>query len=125
MTTPPCAGQWDLFDSTDPLDHLEAKTLCQRCDMRLECADLFRKVKKDSLGGKDYGPRGTWAGELIDPNVRRRASAATVAAEANLFTDDELKAGHSAYLRGEREASVVRRERIYQRSRKRRRKEAA
>jgi len=56
-----CAGQWDLFDSTEPATHEEAKQLCAHCPIAANCTDLARNLR-DSIYGA--GLVGTWGGKL-------------------------------------------------------------
>lgn len=63
LTGAACEGDWRLFDSTDPEDHLEARRICrQECPVRLQCATHAKSVN---------GKRGTWAGELFTSQGRR------------------------------------------------------
>lgn len=125
---PPCAGQWELFDSTDELDHIKAKSLCAECPMLADCYQRLETARNRAHrgGGKIYGPSGTWAGRLIGAP---RTSAERIAAEERMFSPDELRAGHAAWAAGVRTDRVIAAERIYQRQRSRRRyreqKEAA
>lgn len=68
-----CVGSHDLFDSTDPRDHVQARELCQECPARMACDGLLRQVQSDtstiSGGGK---PTGTWAGRYIDATGKER-----------------------------------------------------
>lgn len=127
MTTiPPCTGLHDLFDSNQPADHLEARAICRTCPIRLACHDRLQQALRDTPhGGKDYGPQGTWAGRLVGGEPRVRATAKSVEEEREMFTTAELKEGHRLYGRGARDDLTVRLERIYQRTRKQRAKEAA
>jgi hypothetical protein len=62
----PCAGQWKLFDSTDLVDHVRARQLCETCPIRATiCTDSLKAAKKEAgKYGANYGPLGTWAGQL-------------------------------------------------------------
>lgn len=62
-----CSGQWWLFDSTEPADHHEAKTICMGCPVRRECLELLKQVQRDTSGTARAGggPAGTWAGHLV------------------------------------------------------------
>lgn len=121
---PPCAGLWELFDSTDELDHVKAKTLCGECPMRVECDQRLETARNRAhrgqtrTNGSEYGPQGTWAGRLIGAP---RTSAERIAAEDKLFTDEALREGHAAWNVGVRTPMVTMAERIYQRKRSRRR----
>jgi len=57
-----CAGQWRLFDSTDPADHREAAKLCGVCPMLRECR---RRLEEAQVAERWGGPQGTWAGLLV------------------------------------------------------------
>lgn len=119
-TLPPCTGLHELFDSNQPADHMEAAAICRDCPVRLACHDRLQQAIRDApLGGKDYGPQGTWAGRLVGGEVKPRASVKTVEAERDLFTTDQLREGHRLYGRGDRTDEVMQMERIYQRNRKR------
>lgn len=115
-----CAGQWELFDSTDEIDHIKAKTLCGECPMRVECDQRLQGARNRAHkgGSKDYGPQGTWAGRLIGS---ARSTTERVAIEDAMFTDDELRDGHAAWNAGDRSSTTQMAERIYQRKRSRRR----
>lgn len=116
---PPCAGQWELFDSTDPSDHEEAKALCGQCPMIVECGQRLDAARNRAHrgGGQTYGPVGTWAGRLMGIP---RTTAARMAAEDAMFTEAELRAAHAAFATGDRRPITKTAERIYQRNRKRR-----
>lgn len=120
---PPCAGQWELFDSTDELHHLKAKTLCGECPMIAECSRRLESARNRAFKGGtgNYGPRGTWAGKLIGAP---RTSEERIAAEDAMFTDDELKDGHAAWAAGVRDDRTTVAERIYQRKSARRKYQA-
>lgn len=66
-TLPPCASCPPLFESTDLYDHMQAKKICDACPMIEACADLLADVKLAYGYGYQYGPRGTWAGQLLAP----------------------------------------------------------
>jgi hypothetical protein len=123
VTLPPCAGRWELFDSTYPADHIQARDMCRQCPMLADCRDQLEAARKDAHVGRDYGPQGTWAGQLVGAGPR--VTAARARAEEAMFTGDELRAGHSAYVRGDRDERTRMAERIYQRKRVRSPKGAA
>lgn len=58
-----CEGQWDLFDSTEPADHEEAKAICQTCPMALACASRVRDLLSTRYKGEFTYLQGTWAGK--------------------------------------------------------------
>ena len=116
---PPCAGQWELFDSTNPSDHRRAAALCATCPMLTECAARLETARNRTHGPIiDYGPQGTWAGKLVGagPSLSRIRETA----EDAMFTAAELREAHNAYARGIRTDRIRTAERIYQRNRKRR-----
>ena len=59
----PCVGKWELFDSTNPSDHAEAKALCDTCPTLNWCATELEKVRRAAY--PEFGPEGTWAGQLV------------------------------------------------------------
>lgn len=117
-TPPPCAGRWELFDSTDLADHLQAAAICQTCPLIVDCRKELEAAKRDAYVPIKYGPAGTWAGRLVGP--KHRISAAKLKAEDGMFTEEELRHGHSRYGQGDRSADARLKERIYQRKRGRR-----
>lgn len=117
MTTPPpCAGRWELFDSTDVLDHREARELCNACPMLADCHDRLLAASKHVYGGPEYGPRGTWAGTLIGGP---RTSARRAQAEEAMFSEEEAREAHAKYAAGFRDARTLVGERVYNRRSKR------
>lgn len=68
-----CAGDWDIFDSSDPLDHADAKAICNACPVILQCAEMAARLARQPI---DKRPVGTWAGTLYDTPqmIRRKAS---------------------------------------------------
>jgi len=119
----PCAGQWELFDSTDLVDHLRAAAICQTCPLIVECRKELEAAKRDAYAPIKYGPAGTWAGRLVGP--KHKISAARLKAEDGMFTDEQLRAGHNRYFYGHRDAETRLQERIYQRKRGRRNRSRA
>lgn len=112
---PPCAGKWDLFDSTDLADHEEAVQLCAACPMKLECRIMLETARAvaDS-GGR---PTGTWAGTLVGS---ARVKAERMAVEEAMFTDEQALAAHRAHKAGRRDKQTRIGERVYERRRTRR-----
>ena len=56
-----CAGNPDLFESTDPGHHLAAARICGRCDF----IDTCRQIRDErTVDGALLLHHGTWAGEL-------------------------------------------------------------
>lgn len=96
----PCAGMWDLFDSTDWFDHRRAKQLCDTCPMIAACRESLAEARSTQYSAY-YGPRGTWAGELLGTDERR--SQIRVATEEQMFTDAEARAAHAAWARTPKE----------------------
>lgn len=115
---PPCLGQHELFDSTDPRDHYEAKALCAICPVFASCLEALATARGEALLPDKYGPAGTWAGQLVGPPHRVTASRAK--AEEEMFTDEELRTFHADYAAGFRSPRTVMAERVYQRLKKRR-----
>ena len=113
-TIPPCNGQSVIFDSTDVRDHAIARAICATCPMLAACRKRLEDVKADSLA--DYGPRGTWAGELFGrpQTARHRAQA-----EEAMFTEAEAREAHARHEAGFRDARTVTGERVYNRRKKR------
>lgn len=65
---PPCAGRFELFDSTLLADHKRAAEFCAACPMRAECkATLELAQRERPMPSAKYGPSGTWAGMLLNP----------------------------------------------------------
>lgn len=110
-TTPPCAGRWDLFDSTDRRVHEEAADLCATCPMQLECWDILQATQEAShVGGR---PSGTWAGQLIGGDTR----AQQFAEEDARFSVEEANAAHGRYQKGDRDDETKTGARVYERRR--------
>jgi hypothetical protein len=55
-----CAGETELFESTAPAAHYEAKRLCKVCPIFIQCQTILQDTQRTWPGG----PRGTWAGQL-------------------------------------------------------------
>lgn len=119
---PPCAGQWRLFDSIDPVDHREAAALCRTCPMIEGCREQLRLAHSHTDRHPGYGPEGTWAGQLIGGGAisRRR-----IAIEDEAFTPDEAKRAWSAYRSGDRSDWASAGYRAQERRRSQRRRDAA
>ena len=66
MDAPSCAGESWLFDSTDPFDHREARSLCTTCPIWGQCLDLALTIARTNAHRSSAyrGPDGTWAGLL-------------------------------------------------------------
>lgn len=120
--TPPCAGRSALFDSTFPTDHAEAAAICRACPLIDGCRELLAETRRAWGSGENYGPRGTWAGELIgktDPLSLGARDPRRIAAEDAMFTPTTARAAHAAYQAGDRSDHTRLGERYYQRHRKR------
>lgn len=63
----PCAGQWELFDSTDLVDHIAARRICRTCPLITGCQQRLEQARRDQTY-PGCGPQGTWAGELLSPH---------------------------------------------------------
>ena len=130
----PCAGQWDLFDSTDYYDHRRARQLCHSCPIIDACRQALAEATASSRAvSRGGGPQGTWAGELIGGAV---VSVSRIAAEEAMFNEEEARKAHAhwartpKHLRPELPDRVRVGERVYQRrslrnQRERKRGEAA
>lgn len=127
-TLPPCAGRWDIFDSTNVDDHARAALLCEACPIITECRQRLEAARLDSLTGQragiKYGPQGTWAGMPVGVTLSH-VKQARRRAEDRMFTADEVRAGHNAYQAGDRTERVRIAERVYQRNRPRGKAKAA
>ena len=111
---PPCAGKWALFDSTDLIDHIEARAICQECPIRLQCADELKSTRRAAMADKTYGPAGTWAGELVGAARITRNQQLLAARDAE-WKPREVRKAHAAYNRGDRSPWATRGHRIYNR----------
>lgn len=68
-----CAGRWELFDSTLIADHRRAAQFCAACPMRAGCKNELDTARREQvIAGAAYGPQGTWAGMLLNPNAGKR-----------------------------------------------------
>lgn len=122
MNDAACAGQWELFDSTDRADHREAVKLCKVCPMLSACVTQLRKAQQASPWG---GPQGTWAGLLINNNGpatdrSRNRDSERIAAEEAAYSEEDCRAAKAAYMRGSRTEWAVAGNRTYERRRKHR-----
>lgn len=119
MNTPPCAGRWELFDSIDHADHRRARALCGICPMRATCLAELEAATEASHCGIKYGPRGTWAGLLVG---LPRMSVQRARAEEEMFTEADARQAHARYAAGIRDDRTVIGERVYNRRKKRTRR---
>lgn len=91
-----CVGQWDLFDSTAPADHIKAAALCATCPALAAC-EQRRAWCEDDLASK-VELVGTWAGLLHGG----RANELRMYREDRMFNDDEARRAHTAWVRGDK-----------------------
>lgn len=117
MTTPPCAGRWKLFDSTDPHDHQTAAAICATCPMIEACRTQLAATRADAHG--HYGPQGTWAGQLVNTIAPGRPTL-----REDEYDGAEARKARAAYNRGERTEWAILGHRAYERARKRRQRAA-
>lgn len=103
-----CAGEWDLFDRTDPEGIAEMIGLCRACPVINECMQLANETRNRT---------GVWAGRYFSAKSLQRGERAIFDGELCDATEDELKAFHRAYYRGERDPFTMAGERAYSRSR--------
>jgi hypothetical protein len=140
MSTPrtPCHGESASFDSTDQKDHAFAKSLClglrrpdgsqitKPCPMLGPCKKLLDDTLEEYGKG---GPRGTWAGILVDAaqitaDAKHDRSAERIATEDAAYTEETARRARSAYEAGDRSAWACAGNRTYQRRRMARRRAA-
>lgn len=108
---PPCAGRWELFDSTNYADHLIARTYCQKCPLIEQCQERLEEAAALRLSGvTDGGPRGTWAGQMIGAGSKPKVRPIVTIK----VPSDVRRAAHAAYRRGDRTPEVIKGERAYQ-----------
>jgi hypothetical protein len=115
----PCHGHTALFDSTDQPDHARAQNMClglRRPDgsqITKPCPFLAgcKKLLDDTLEtyGKG-GPRGTWAGILVDAaEIRADAthdrSAERIAAEEAAYTVETARKARARRRAAEKDAA--------------------
>ena len=124
MTYPPCAGQWKLFDSVDLFDHQRARAMCQTCPLIDACRSRLNLARDEQHA--NYGPQGTWAGELVGGLSRQACrDKEVIAAQEESYTPNEVRRAHAAYNRGDRDEWALIGHRIYERQRNRKRREKA
>jgi len=73
MTRPACVGKVKLFDSTDPIDHMQARAICEACPILNDCRQRLHDAKAEWGYSIHFGPRGTWAGTLCAPKEKSRS----------------------------------------------------
>ncbi len=117
MTTPPCVGKWNLFDSTNLADHQLAAQLCAACPMTQECRQRYEKARSAAYGTV---PVGTWAGRLYGrPRTDERAR---VALEDAAYSDRDARAAHNAWNQGDRSQWARTGQRVWDRRYRRQRR---
>ena len=115
MREAPCAGQWKIFDSLDLVDHHEARQLCQTCPIVDWCREQLEAARSDAHRYQ-YGPQGTWAGELVGVTAGCvRSSAKTLEAEEAMFSEADARIAHNDFTRGVITEWTATGERVYQR----------
>lgn len=107
-----CYGRHELFDSTDPGDHMEAAKLCRACPLLETCKGLLKAAREATSQESGHGPEGTWAGEAVGKSTTRTVRQAT---EDAMFTDTEASDAARAYKRGDRTDRNKIGARVYQR----------
>ena len=114
---PACVGRADLFESTNPTDHLEALELCLACPVRDWCAQQRDAVRASMCSGVDI--EGTWAGEFYCSrrgSRRAAADALRILREEQAYTDEDAKRAHARFVWvGIRDDWTRVGERVYQR----------
>lgn len=113
-----CVGQWRLFDSTHPADHLIAQAICAECPALAWCEQQRVKAAASSETTRPM-LEGTWAGKLYGapPNAVR------ILREEQEWSDaDARKAHHAFCYLGLRDERTKTGERVYQRRSERKRK---
>lgn len=120
MTTPPCAGKWALFDSTDFADHLEAVRLCQSCHMVAECRERLEDTRNTAYG---HVPTGTWAGKLYGRGSI--GDRARIAREDASYSESAARAAHTAWNQGDRSLWAIVGQHVWDRRYRRRKRKGA
>lgn len=64
----PCKGLGDLFNSTDPADHAEARKICATCITR-DCVPIFDWIAEHAQDRPFI--TGTWDGRLYSESIAR------------------------------------------------------
>lgn len=68
-----CAGTPDLWESTNPTDHAQAKDICDNyCQARAWCQSWTAEWLASAHGG---GTRGTWNGQFYGKRGKARGAA--------------------------------------------------
>lgn len=115
--TTPCWGKAALFESTEILDHLEAKKLCDTaCNFVDVCRD--RAALAQRLAHATYGPEGTWHGQLYRAGKVSKSAKDEIRrmAEDALYSDDEARQCAALYYdQDKRTPWVVIGKRVYER----------
>lgn len=112
----PCYGMGDLFDSTEILDHIQARQICATCPIR---ATVCRQraetaVALAPVGG---GPGGTWHGELYRGGKVSTAAANEIRRleEDARYSDTEARRCANLWHDGDRSEWVATGRRVYER----------
>lgn len=114
-----CAGKWELFDSTHPVDHEAARRICRTCPALDWCRQLAHQVNRAQRAYPNGGMQGTWGGRLYGASVTYTTARQRISSEEAMFTDDECRDAHAAWCRGMRDERTTIGERVYQRRQKR------
>jgi hypothetical protein len=134
VSTRPCLGQHELFDSVARDDHRAAKIIClgrqrpdgsqitPRCPFLAECKATLDAAREEF--GIPHGPEGTWAGLLVTAaagvteDFTRNRDPARIAAEEAAYTDRQAREAKTAVARGDRSPWAVAGARTYERRRR-------
>lgn len=73
----PCAHNPALFESVNRADHRRAAAICATCPVIAWCAKNLAEVKAKYGYAPNMGPRGTWAGRLLNPQTPRKRCGTT------------------------------------------------
>ena len=119
MTPPPCVGEHNLFDSTDPADHRQAAAICATCPMTTSCQARLHEAMTTARVG--CGPEGTWAGKLYGAPAGSLSIAKARADEEAQYGEAEARACATRWAKGERDDYVRLGRRVYERRMRRRR----
>lgn len=126
FTGAPCQDNPELWESTNPWDHVEARIGCRKCDHLLPCRLLYLDV----LAASDPGgrPAGTWAALFFDSRGQQKQAPDGDRPPSD-YTEEQARAAHSQYVFNRRNRKpqtewVVMGERAYQRNVKQSRRAA-
>lgn len=110
INRPACQGMAALFESTHPLDHLDARAICLECPVRDWC-EQERITTSTGSGYAQTSLSGTWAGKLYGGT----ADALRMLREEQAFTTEEARAAHTRWYHGKRDKRTEMGEKVYQR----------